>query len=114
MPTTLSTQAEQRDGIEVLLVSGEVDLFTAEQLGQALESAVQPAAPLIVDLSRVGFLDSAGVRALMVAEGKAAACGSRLLLVPSEAVSRVFEIAGLNPALRLYPTAAEAVAAAHG
>jgi anti-anti-sigma factor len=112
MPTTMSTQAERRDGVDVLLVSGEIDLSTAPQLGPALEDAVGSGAALIVDLTRVGFLDSAGVRVLAVADARATAQGGRLLLVPSEPVSHVFEISGLGAALRVYPSVGEAVAAA--
>lgn len=112
MPTTLSTQAEQRDGVELLSVAGEIDLFTAARLGLALESALRPGVPLVLDLTGVDFLDSAGMRVLMVADAQANAGGGGLLLVPSEPAARVFEIAGLTSVLRLYPTADEALEAA--
>lgn len=114
MPTTMSTQAERRDGIEILLVSGEIDLSTAPALGRAIEGASAPGAPLVVDLTQVGFLDSAGARVLAVADDAAAAHGARLLLVPSEHVARVFEIAGLGPAFEVYAGVGEAIAAARG
>jgi len=114
MPTTLSTQAERRDGIEILRVSGEIDLSTASRLGQAIEGARIPGSPLILDLTGVGFMDSAGARVLAVADDAATAQRAPLLLVPSEYVSRVFEIAGLGPAFQLYGAQSEAVEAARG
>lgn len=102
MPTTLSTRAERRDGIEILSVSGEIDLSTAERLGRAIEAAAAPGTPLVVDLSDVGFLDSAGARVLAVADTAATELGTALLLVPSEFIAHVFDVAGLGPAFRLY------------
>ena len=114
MPTTLSTQAERRDGIEILAVSGEIDMSTAARLGRAIDAAAAPDTPLVLDLTEVGFLDSAGARVLAVAEGAASAHGAALLLVPSEYISRVFEVAGLAPAFRLYGVLDEAIDAARG
>lgn len=112
MSTTLTTQTERRDGIEILSVSGEIDLSTAPRLGLAVADAVADGVPLVLDLTGVSFLDSAGARVLALAERAGVAQGAPLLLVPSEFVSRVFEIAGLEPAFRLFPALGEAVEAA--
>lgn len=114
MPTTLSTRSECREGTEILLVTGEIDLATAPQLGLAIEAALSSGAPLVVDMTGVGFLDSSGARALALAEGAAAARGARLLLVPSERVSQVFEIANLGSFFQVYAAVGEAVDAARG
>jgi anti-sigma B factor antagonist len=91
----LSIRTEVRDGVTVLFVSGEVDLAGSPHLGKALDAAQSPGAPLVVELSGVDFIDSAGLRALVQAELDAAKLGGRLLIVPSPAATRVFEIAGL-------------------
>jgi anti-sigma B factor antagonist len=114
MPTTLSTSAEHRDGIETLLVSGEIDLSTAPRLGRAIEAAAVAGVPLVLDLTGVDFIDSTGARVLAVAERSMAEQGSDLLIVPSEFVARVFEIAGLEEAFHVYAGLAEADAAARG
>ncbi|HTJ71762.1 MAG TPA: STAS domain-containing protein [Actinospica sp.] len=98
---TVTTRTEDRDGIAVLLVSGEVDLAGSARLSAALGAALAPGAPLVVDLSGVDFLDSAGLRALALAERTAADLGGRLLIVPSPAAMRVFEITGLAAAFEL-------------
>jgi anti-sigma B factor antagonist len=112
MPTNLSIESEIRDGVTVLAVAGEVDLSTAPRLGKVVEQAINPGAPLIVDLVGVGFIDSAGMRALALAERAAAGCGARLLIIPSAAASHVFRIAGLEAVFDLYDEPAEALAAA--
>jgi anti-sigma B factor antagonist len=112
VPTNLSVETETRDGVTVLAVAGEVDLSTAPCLGQVVEQTLSPGAPLIVDLAGVEFIDSAGSRALALAERAATGCGARLLIIPSAAVSHVFQIAGLDAVFDLYDEPAEALAAA--
>jgi anti-sigma B factor antagonist len=114
MPTTLFTRSERREGTEILLVTGEIDLATAPRLGLAIEAALTDDAPLVVDMTGVGFLDSSGARALALADGMAVARGGRLLLVPSERVSQVFEIANLESLFHVYAALGEAVEAARG
>jgi anti-anti-sigma factor len=112
VPSKLSVEAEIRDGVAVLTVAGEVDLATAPRLGAAVEQALATGAPLIVDLAGVEFIDSAGSRALALAERAASERGARLLIIPSATVARVFRIAGLDALFDLYGEPAEALAAA--
>jgi anti-anti-sigma factor len=112
MPTKLSTLAESRDGMEILSVSGEVDLSTAPRLAQAIDRAIGPGGSLIADLSEVVFIDSSGARVLVLAEAAAADRGAALLIVPSEAVARVLEVAGLESGFRLCAGLSAAVEAA--
>lgn len=112
MPINFSVKTEARDGVTVLVVSGEVDLAAAPGLREAIDQALAPATPLILDLAAVEFIDSAGSRALALADQSALALGARLLLVPSETVSHVLRIAGLDALFDVYPETADALAAA--
>lgn len=77
-------------------LSGDIDSFTAPDLAAALEALGQ-AADVVVDLSGVVFIDSSGLRALISAHTALDEHGQRLVLVaPSRAASRLFEISGLN------------------
>jgi len=50
-----------RDGIEVIDVQGEIDMYTAPQLRELLIDLVSTGGyQLVVNLGKVGFLDSAG------------------------------------------------------
>ena len=61
----LAVQRTSQDGIELVLVEGEVDIATASRLISVLNSSVADAiTSVIVDLSRVGFMDSTGLRSL--------------------------------------------------
>jgi anti-sigma B factor antagonist len=84
--------AEALEGVVVMRMSGELDLAAAPLVREAVDwlSQRMAAAPLVLDLARVSFIDSTGVR-LLVEAGDAAA-----LLAPSQAVSRVLELTGLR------------------
>lgn len=109
---SLSTRTEVRKGTAVLFVSGDVDLAGSAVLEPALQGAVEAGAPLVVDLTEVEFIDSAGLRALAAAEQRAIAHRGRLLIVPSPEAARVFELSGLDAAFELYDELGAALDAA--
>ncbi len=65
MTATLQiTSGRTPDGTRQLTVIGEIDLSNADELTRALADAVSPDHPLLVDLTRVDYLDSAALAAL--------------------------------------------------
>jgi anti-sigma B factor antagonist len=61
---------------------------------------------LLVDLSGLHFMDSSGLRALVMADQRAKKAGRRLAIVPGPpAVRRVFEITQLEGRLDLIENA---------
>ncbi|BCY12040.1 STAS domain-containing protein [Actinoplanes sp. L3-i22] len=66
MTTALTlTTGQDPDGAPVLTATGEIDMSNAETFAAALAEAVRPAGPaLLVDLTAVQYLDSAGLAAL--------------------------------------------------
>ncbi|OXM71415.1 MULTISPECIES: STAS domain-containing protein [Amycolatopsis] len=84
----------------VVTVSGGVDLCSApamiSEMDQARRAATPPQ-PVIVDLSRVDFLGSAGLSLLVEAEQRCAEAGTPLRLVASSrVVLRALEAADLR------------------
>ncbi len=76
-------------------LSGEFDLVTEAELEGFLRQAIlgHPGVRVDVDMSRVGFLDSSGIRALLRAHGLAAERGSDLRLIDTRGTVReVLEI----------------------
>ena len=61
-----SVHAIERDGTMTIMVSGEIDLRTVETLEAMLRTLVaRDSGRIVVDLSRVTFMDSAGLRVLV-------------------------------------------------
>jgi anti-sigma B factor antagonist len=55
---------------------------------------------LVLDLRKLKFLDSTGLRLIVSAHSRARRCGRRLKIVPgSSAVKRIFRLTGMNDRL---------------
>ena len=113
MITRLTLVSTTEDGVAILIAKGEIDMSTAPKLGAALTRALTPAAPLIVNLSRISFMDSSGLHALAKARREADARDARLLIVTSPAVTRVFELADAQGAFNLHPALSDALRLAY-
>ncbi|MDP9189114.1 MAG: STAS domain-containing protein [Actinomycetota bacterium] len=102
--------AEVVDGATVVHVTGEIDLATSERLSDELSLAAANGGPVVVDLTECGFIDSSGIRALLVGTRAAEEHDGRLLLAgASPHVRRVLELTGLGEAVPMHPGVDEAL-----
>ncbi len=84
----------------VASLSGEIDSLNAREIEHALRTAA-PGAVLVVDLTGVDFLDSAGLAMLdSVRQGT----DLRVVVVPSSIVGRVLDIAGMTRIIPCFPS----------
>ena len=83
------------DGTGLKLI-GELDVATSPALIKALLDLPRADTQVTLDLGEVTFVDSCGIRAILSLAKSANGSGPVILLNPSEAVSRVFEILGLE------------------
>jgi anti-sigma B factor antagonist len=92
---TLSTSTE--DGVVTVKVVGEVDTFTAPVLRSTLDSQLeQSPRELVIDLSGVQFLGSAGLAVLVETQKSARSREVALrLIATTRAVTRPLEVTGL-------------------
>ncbi|MGY1744400.1 STAS domain-containing protein [Blastococcus sp. SYSU D00695] len=93
---TLST-ATGEDGVVTVTVVGEVDTFTAPVLRSSLDTQLeQQPRELVIDLSGVQFLGSAGLAVLVETQKSARSRDVELRLVATtRAVTRPLEVTGL-------------------
>ena len=96
----------------VVIVSGEIDLTNAENLRDALLSALNAGARgLVVDMSATTFIDSAGVTALVRASRRAAATEATVrLAVTAPGVLRVLNLVGIDQLIEVHPSVSAALA----
>ena len=81
-------------------VSGELDVASATQLRDALES-VEPAQRVLLDLSGVSFIDSTGLHLLLQISTLSRRNGDRLRIITSPEVNRVIALSDLADLLAL-------------
>ncbi len=93
---SVSTRVEQ-DGAVTVSATGDIDAYTAPLLRSALDSQLKLGRPqLVIDLSGVQFLGSAGLAALVETQKGANARGIPLqLIATTRAVTRALEVTGL-------------------
>jgi anti-sigma B factor antagonist len=99
----LDVRSEDRDGFVHVALRGELDLSSAPKLEEELDR-VEAAAPetIVVDLSKLVFLDSTGLRCLVTADERARAAGRRVVIVRGpDPVQRVFSITRLEERLEI-------------
>lgn len=84
-----------------LYVAGELDVATVPTLERAVAGALdEQGGEFRLDLSALTFMDSTGARALLQIHQRVELLGRRLVVVsPTEAVRRVFELMGLSDIL---------------
>lgn len=78
-------------------LEGEIDLATTGPLNQALDDVLgdRPTV-LIVDLTRLTFMDSTGIHALLAAHKRCQDAGCRMVVVVGAShIRRVLEISGV-------------------
>jgi anti-sigma B factor antagonist len=99
----------------VLNVEGELDLAAAPSLKWALADVVQAGATrLVVDLTRVTFIDSTALGVLVGAH-RSLSAGARLAIACRHPdVLNIFELTGLDATFDIFPTLEDALAHVRG
>ena len=97
----------------VLRIEGEIDGYAAPQLRErVIDLAGNGTVHIIADLRGAGFLDSAGLGALVGSLKVLRARGGSLTLVASTGrILQIFRITGLNDALALHSRVLDAITA---
>ena len=109
----LRVEHHKTNAVSVLTVTGRISSLTAPEFELALASGVDAPGGLVLDLTGVDYISSAGLRAVASAAA-ALADGGRPFVVcgMTDAVSVAFALAGLEGSLTIEPTRDDAVARA--
>lgn len=107
---------ETRDGaIVALRASGRIDHQSADAFQKALEPYLANCAAggdaLVIDMARVDYVSSVGLRVLLVASKRAAAAKGKIAVAAMQAtVAEVFRISRFDSILPAYDTVDAAIA----
>ena len=99
-----------RDGVHLVAVAGEIDLFTAPELKAALGEALESGRiRIVVDLTETTFLDSTALGVLIGAVKRLRSRDGALTIVNTDAtIAKTFEITGLDQIFTIRATREEA------
>lgn len=106
----LEVRVAVQEGVPVVRLQGELDMFTAEPFRRSLreQSAAHPAG-VVVDLSGIAYIDSTGLGILIHAARELT--GELAVVSPRERVTRLFHAIGAQENLQIYSTLTEALRA---
>ena len=109
----LELETDKRGDRSVVTLRGEIDVYTAPRLRQALIDLVsQGATDIVVDMDKVDFLDSTGLGVLVGGLKRVRAHdGSLRLVCTQERILKIFRITGLTKVFPIHASVEEAVSA---
>jgi anti-sigma B factor antagonist len=92
----------QANGLRVLRLAGDFDLAGVGLFESKLDRSGSPRETLVVDLRGLTFIDSSGLRAVVMADRQASARGGRCVVIRgSERIGRVLDLTGVGERLEL-------------
>jgi len=104
---------ERNDGTTIVHLAGELDLYNAQTVREALIACCEETpSRLVVDLSEVKFIDSTALGVLIEARTRMANRKGFLLAAPGLETRRALEISGLDKHFAIHETLDDALGAA--
>lgn len=92
----------RKEGVIQLDIDGRVDTNTSPQLQRSILQAFQKASTVILNLEKVEYVSSAGLRALLIGQKTANSKGGAMKLVHvCDAVMKVFQMTGFASMLTI-------------
>lgn len=108
----MEIKTHQFKRVDLIEISGRIDSAAASQLEAALQEIIaQDRYHIVVDMSRLEYLSSSGLRVLVAALKQVRRWNRgdlRFCNIP-ERIREVLQMAGLDVLFRIYPSAVEAV-----
>ena len=110
----LDLQTSRQGEAGVLSLRGEIDVYTAPLLRQALLDLIgQGARDVVVDMGEVDFLDSTGLGVLVEGLKRVKIQGGEFSIVATQdKILKIFDITGLNKAFLIHGSVEDALGSA--
>ena len=86
-----------------LEISGRLDTTTAPELEASIKEDIGDVKELVIDLSNLDYISSAGLRVLLSAQKTMMKQGSMVVTHPNDVISEIFEVTGFSDILTIEP-----------
>ncbi|MDO4845034.1 MAG: STAS domain-containing protein [Oscillospiraceae bacterium] len=98
----LNFKQSQQDGKAAFALEGRLDTATAPDLEQAIKAALDNVSELTLDLQKLDYISSAGLRVLLAAQkAMNSKQGKMELTHVGEAIMEIFEVTGFSDILTI-------------
>jgi anti-anti-sigma factor len=107
-----ATPVSRQHRSNVLRLEGDIDLHVSPAVTESLNAMIKEKPErIVIDLSRVTYIDSAGMKALILAMQEVEAYGGKFFLSgPQETIRSIFETSRLDRLFRIFPDVDAALA----
>ena len=106
----LIIEVTTNEQVTALSVVGAIDLATVDKLESAINKAIESeTGPIVVDLSRVDFLASAGIALLVATHQRIDADRGLAVVADGPVTARPLMLTGLDEVLHIHATLDEAL-----
>ncbi len=98
--------------IKIVDMEGDLDTGTSPEAQKTLSDILaQGVAKLVLDMEKINYISSAGLRVLLITAKQCGAAGGELRICGLNAMAReVFDISGFSSILNVFPTRQDALA----
>lgn len=112
----LETGVREVNGTQVLDVAGEIDVYTAPQFKEAVNSILATGQKhLIINMANISYMDSSGFGTLLSATKRLRPQGGTVNLVAcNRSIDRILQITRLNTIFAIYDNVDDAIKATQG
>ncbi|RJQ33285.1 MAG: anti-sigma factor antagonist [Actinobacteria bacterium] len=109
----IRTETREIEGVPVIEVGGEVDVYTAPKLkSRILDVIDNNQYKMVIDLNAVDFMDSSGLGVLVGGLKRVGPHEGKINLACNRGnILKIFQITGLNKVFAIFNSADEAVSA---
>lgn len=82
-------------------VEGRLDTTTAPELEASLKESIEEVTELIIDLTDLEYISSAGLRVLLAAQKIMMKQGKMIVTHPNDVINEIFEVTGFRDILTI-------------
>ena len=97
----LNIRKSLEDFTLLIALEGRLDTTTASQLEEELKASLTDVTKLVLDMSKLEYISSAGLRVLLSAQKVMNAQGEMKLLHVNDVVMEIFEVTGFTDILTI-------------
>ena len=98
----MTIQETKEGGVVTLAIEGRVDTTNAKELETGVTNAFAKAKDVILDLEKLNYISSAGLRALLIGQKTATSKGGSMKVINvGDMIMEIFETTGFSDILNI-------------
>ncbi len=110
MTVSLRGNREVKANCQIFHLIGQLDAFSEGAFSKEVEASIKKPSNIILDLSKIDFIDSSGIGAMVKVAKKIKEAGGTLQIVANQRVTQTVKLVRLEKFLALQPSMEAAIA----